>query len=211
MVERSVRDAILHEATRLFAARGFDGTAVQDVADAVGVSKPSVLHHFPSKEALRGAVLEAMLAHWQRTLPQLLVAATASEARFDAVLGELHAFFSSDPDRARLVMREVLDRPVEMKKLLRKTLSPWIEAIAAYIREGRERGRHHHDVDPEAYVLHVLQLVISAVASADVTSAVLEKGARDRYDRELARIARTSLYTTPSTSPARGKSARTRR
>src|SRR5688500_17820107 len=106
-----VRTGIVQAATRLFAAHGFDGTAVQDIADAVGVSKPAVLHHFPSKEHVRQAVLDSILAHWNGTLPRLLLAATASADRFDAVFGELHSFFAADPDRARVVMREVLDRP----------------------------------------------------------------------------------------------------
>src|SRR6201984_3500650 len=95
--EPLVREAILGAATRLFAAHGFDGTALQDIADAVGVSKPAVLHHFPSKEHVRQAVLDAIVAHWNETLPRLLVAATASSDRFDAVFGELYRFFASDP------------------------------------------------------------------------------------------------------------------
>src|SRR5580698_2846533 len=93
--EPDVRGSIVEKATRLFAARGFEGTALQDIADAVGVSKPAVLHHFPSKEHVRQAVLEGILGHWNSTLPRLLLAATASADRFDAVFGELHRFFAS--------------------------------------------------------------------------------------------------------------------
>src|SRR5215472_7305854 len=92
--ETDVRAATIASATRLFAAHGFEGTALQDIADAVGVSKPAVLHHFPSKEHIRQAVLEGILAHWNKTLPRLLVAATAGPDRFEAVFGELHRFFA---------------------------------------------------------------------------------------------------------------------
>src|SRR3954471_14388136 len=87
-----VRGQILSEATRLFAAHGFDGTTLQIVADAVGVAKPSLLHHFPSKEALRLAVLEQMLAHWTGLLPKLLLAASAAEDRFEAITEALVSF-----------------------------------------------------------------------------------------------------------------------
>ncbi len=193
-----VRAAVVQAATRLIAAHGFDGTALQDVADAVGVTKPAVLHHFPSKEHIRKAVLDGILEHWQGTLPRLLLAATAGEDRFAAVFGELHRFFAADGDRARVVLREALDRPAEAKKLLAGTVRPWVEAVAGYIRRGQEGGVHHADVDAEAYVVHVLQLVLVATAAAPVASAVLSTGAtpaRARYDRELARIARASLFT----------------
>jgi AcrR family transcriptional regulator len=48
---------ILDRAAALFARRGFAKTSVQDVADAVGLSKAGLLHHFPSKDALHEAVL----------------------------------------------------------------------------------------------------------------------------------------------------------
>jgi TetR/AcrR family transcriptional regulator len=216
MVERvaepDVRSRVLSEATRLLAARGFDGTTVQDIADAVGVSKPAVLHYFPSKEHVRAAVLESILVYWKDTLPRLLVAATASEERFDAVFGELLRFFTSDPNRARVVLREALDRPAEMRKLLRGPVRPWLGAVAEYIHAGQQSDRHPADIDPEAYVLLILQLVLAASASAAVTSTVLEGDARGRYEREVARIARVSLFPTdPRRAPSsagKRKSAR---
>ena len=56
--ETDVHNATIAAATRLFAAHGFNGTALQDIADAVGVTKPAILHHFPSKEHVRQAVLD---------------------------------------------------------------------------------------------------------------------------------------------------------
>jgi TetR/AcrR family transcriptional regulator len=192
--ETDVRAATIAAATRLFAAHGFEGTALQDIADAVGVSKPAILHHFPSKEHIRQAVLDSMLAHWNGMLPRLLLAATASGDRFEAVFGELHRFFASDPDRARLVVRETLDRPAEMRKVLRGTVHPWHAAIARYVEAGRDTGRHYADVDPESYVVLIMLLVITATASSPVTATAIDGDGQARYSRELARIARASLF-----------------
>ncbi|RBY89852.1 TetR/AcrR family transcriptional regulator [Blastococcus sp. TF02A-26] len=54
---QQVDEGILDRAAALFARRGFAKTSVQDVADAVGLSKAGLLHHFPSKDALYAAVL----------------------------------------------------------------------------------------------------------------------------------------------------------
>ncbi len=54
---QQIDDGILDRAAALFARRGFAKTSVQDVADAVGLSKAGLLHHFPSKDALYEAVL----------------------------------------------------------------------------------------------------------------------------------------------------------
>jgi AcrR family transcriptional regulator len=201
----NVREAALAAATRLFAAHGFDATSLQAIADAVGVSKQAILHHFPSKERLRDAVLDAMLAHWNDTLPRLLVAATASEGRFDAVFGEVRRFFAADPDRARLVVRELLDRPAETRRVLSGPVHTWVAAISRYIREGQASGRHFADVDPEAYVVHMLFMVIAAAAAAPVTGAAIAAGSpgQARHERELVRIAKAALFAPRPPQPRR--------
>jgi AcrR family transcriptional regulator len=208
--DNEVRSATLTTAMRLFASYGYDGTALQDIADAVGVSKPAVLHHYPSKEHLRQAVLDSVLEHWSRTLPRLLVAATAaadpaaaSHDRFDAVFGELVRFFAEDPDRARILLRETLDRPVELRAMLQRVVRPLLSMIGGYVRAGREAGRNHPDLDDEAWVLHAIQLVVMATACGSVTRTVLEGDSGGRYDRELVRFARSALFTSEPLAPPR--------
>jgi AcrR family transcriptional regulator len=197
---RGARERILEAATRLFAERGFDATPIQAVADEVGLTKPALLHHFPSKEHLRQGVMSSILGDWSERLPRLLLAATASEDRFDTVFGEVYRFFAAEPDRARLIAREALDRPKEARELLRGVL-PVVDAIASYIRAGQVQQRHHPDADVTAYVIHVLQFVIGAAALSEVVSPALGPGeaGRTRYVRELARIAKASLFSSPST------------
>src|SRR5688500_1077833 len=93
-----VRAEILTVATRRFAVRGFDGTSLGDIADEVGIKKPSLLYHFASKDLLRQAVLEHLLARWTETLPRALLAAAAGEDQFNAVTSELVSFLEADPN-----------------------------------------------------------------------------------------------------------------
>ena len=201
----AARGLLIAAATKLFAAHGFDGTSIQDVGDAVGVTKQAVLHHFATKDVLREAVLGSLLTHWNVTLPRLLVATSASEDRFDAVFGELFRFFAEDADRARVVLRECLDRPLVARRLVRDAIRPWLDAIASFIRRGQEAGRHFADVDADAYVVHVINLVIAATATGPVLSLGLGEGARPRYDRELARMAKASLFA-PRNATAKRRS-----
>jgi AcrR family transcriptional regulator len=196
-----VRGKILEEATRLFAAQGVDGTAIQEIADAVGVAKPSLLYHFPSKEALHKSVLEHLLSRWNEIVPRLL-RAVAREDRFDAILDATIEFFAADPDRARLLLRETLDRPVEMRGLLTTHVSPWLGVIAESIKKAQADGSMRVDVDPAAYVLQVIHLVVGTFTTGITLQTLLggnghkKRGgsfADPRLLRELRRIARISL------------------
>jgi TetR/AcrR family transcriptional regulator len=193
-----VRTHILEVATRKFARQGFDSTSLQEIADEVGVKKPSLLHHFPSKNELLRAVLDQLFEHWTVVLPRLLEAVTSGRARFfDAIIEELIGFFSDDPDRARLVVRELLDRPQHMQARMTQTLTPWVTLIADYIRRSQHAGHAAHGVDPEPYILHVVTLTVSAIAALPVVGQALDGTREDiakRQIRELARIARTSLF-----------------
>jgi len=52
------RGALLRAALSLFAARGYDGVGVQQVAEAAGLTKPTLYHFFGSKRGLLEALFK---------------------------------------------------------------------------------------------------------------------------------------------------------
>lgn len=59
----STKENVINEALRLFFEKGYKGTSLRDIAEAVGIKKPSLYAHFENKEALGRAVLEVLLHH----------------------------------------------------------------------------------------------------------------------------------------------------
>lgn len=57
------RKDIIRAAARVFRERGFHGTTMQQIADAVGLQKGSLYHHITSKEELLHEVMMAGLTH----------------------------------------------------------------------------------------------------------------------------------------------------
>ncbi len=194
-----VRAQILTHATRLFAEQGYDGTSVQQIADAVGIRKPSLLYHFKSKDELREEVLSEMLAHWNAVLPGLLLKASAEE-RFDATMEALTEFFIVDPERARLFLRETLDRPEQMQSMLGAFVQPWVELLGDQLERAKAQCLVRRDVDPQAYAVEVITMAVAGTAVIDTLRVILPDdpvrgSTRIRHARELIRIARSSLYT----------------
>ena len=195
------KERILAAATRRFAHSGFDGTSLSHIADDVGMRKPSLLYHFPSKESLREAVLNQLLGQWQTRLPDILARAHSVDDRFGALFDEVHDFFSTDPSRALLVMREVVDRPAETRTRLGDAIRPWARIIASSIEAERTEGRVHRSADPEAYVVQSIVMMIGSVVAADFSAAVFGASAgpewSERQRTEARRIARFSLFHLP--------------
>jgi AcrR family transcriptional regulator len=86
MVRSSTRDDILAAAAQLFAATGFKGTSLHDIAVEVGCSKATLLYHFATKDAILVALLapprQAMVV-----LDEKLSALDSEAARLAAIDG----------------------------------------------------------------------------------------------------------------------------
>ncbi len=193
----SMREKILKEALRLFSERGFEGTSLQCIADAVGIQKPSLIYHFPSKEVLREQVVESLVIYWKNELPKMLTASASEPDQLVSTMNALVNFFLEDVNRARLVVREMMDRPEETFALLREHVSPWTKLIGDYLRMGQKSGVYKKDVNPDAFIVQVMVMVVSAVAMGDVTKGVMGTTAnfpRKALIKELVRIVQSSLY-----------------
>ena len=196
----SARQEILNAALRHMAARGADAASLRSIAEDVGIRKPSIMYHFASKDALRQAVLEELLGRWNDVIPRLILATTQDGVgRFEALTRELIDFFSEDPDRARLLFRELMDRPDEMQNYLQSYVRPWINVIAQQINSGIPIRDVNPEIDAEAFVWVMVNSVIGTIAlSSRLGETALSddrvKNANARLTTELVRMARSSLF-----------------
>ena len=55
---QNTAERIIDEARRLIMTRGYNGFSYADIAEAVGIRKASIHHHFPAKSDLARAVVE---------------------------------------------------------------------------------------------------------------------------------------------------------
>jgi AcrR family transcriptional regulator len=133
----STREAILVEAARCFAESGFDGTSLNDIAAGVGVRRPSLLHHFPSKEAIYREVFETALSDW---IIRIEVAGNAQGKepweQMEFVLDTAFDWFTANPEFVRMMRREALDSTGHLGFDLGATLKPLFDrAVAFFDRE----------------------------------------------------------------------------
>lgn len=104
MAKVITKSRIVEAAIEVFLERGYDATTIRDICDRAEVNLASVNYHFGSKDALRTAALESIMAANTESYPLDLGfnEATSPEERLRHFIRNLlRRIFPSDPVRAR--------------------------------------------------------------------------------------------------------------
>lgn len=156
---KSKRGEILRSFTELVAERGYDEVSVRDVAEALDISKGTVLHHFRSKEAILEQInndyMRRRLAEARDYLPEL-----------DDPVDELQAFIChlmlcQQDDRAATVAfsREILRSAEEpMMEEVRRLRDEFSAILVEILERGIESGAFA-DVDPQLTAVQIFGMV----------------------------------------------------
>ena len=137
---RSTRDQILDEALRCFAEKGYEGTSLNDIAAGVGIRRPSLLHHFPSKESLYGDVFERLLSDWMERLDGAIAVSAVGWDKAELVLRACLDLFAETPDYVRIMRREALDGGVHLGIDLSGVLRPFFDGAVQYLEGQMDEG-----------------------------------------------------------------------
>jgi AcrR family transcriptional regulator len=174
------RAALLNAALEEFAAKGFAGARVRDIAERAGVSKDLIAYHFGGKEGLYLAVQQAWL---QRE-------GTFSDAGLplsDLLARYLHDALT-DPRPMRLLAWRGLTDPDAAPP----DSTPATEDLSA-TRARQRQGELPADVDPAVLRLVLLAAVAAPVVFPDATRKLFgtppgDPAFESRYARGLQRL-----------------------
>ncbi|MHA6324225.1 TetR family transcriptional regulator C-terminal domain-containing protein [Roseivivax sp. CAU 1753] len=139
-IQRRNRKRILDAALDVFAAEGFRGATLDEIAERAGMSKPNMLYYFDSKSAIHVALLNALMAEWLAPLAALDEADAPVEALMRYILRKLE-MSREMPRESRLFANEILQGAPRMGPHLHAGLKPLFDAKCALIRHWIDQGR----------------------------------------------------------------------
>ncbi|MCI5851656.1 MAG: TetR/AcrR family transcriptional regulator [Sutterellaceae bacterium] len=112
------RNTFILAAKPLFAARGFEGVTMRDIANRLGVTQAALYYHFRSKSELYLAVLEKAAAGPIQKIREAAGEKSSPSERMRAGILALLREFARDADLSRLLMRTVIDEDQDRGRVL---------------------------------------------------------------------------------------------
>ncbi|PNY80039.1 TetR/AcrR family transcriptional regulator [Deinococcus koreensis] len=197
----TTRVRIQQEAARLFVQSGYHGVSMREVAQAVGVTKPALYHHYADKEALFLSMLDGALAGLARLVEEAS-AQSGLRAQLETLVRELLA--SAPEQRVGLQLASELRHvsPARRAAFEQAYRRVWMGGLSALFEQAAARGELRQDLPPALLTRAFLALtypLVTGVPPADPQGtahallAVYLDGATPHHSRETtARQMKTS-------------------
>ena len=183
----STRDELIDQATRLIETQGFCAFSYADLAERVGIRKPSIHHHFPAKADLGVAVVRRM------------------HERMAGLWADLERGHARVPDRVRAVFRHINDTaacgdricpigalqsefnavPEPVQLALRGFADAYLETWTRWLDEGRRAGDLVFPGQPRAMAQIVVCVVQATLQRQRANAAESTPAALEQLERLL--------------------------
>ena len=154
MTNGTVPERLIAAATELFAAKGFDRVAVQEIVDRAGVTKGAMYHYFGSKDDLLHEIYGSVLRMQTERLEKIASGDGPVAERLHAAAADVIVTSIENFDQAKVYFRSA-DHLAEDKRLeVRAERRRYHERFRALVEEGQSTGVFREDVPADVAVHH---------------------------------------------------------
>jgi AcrR family transcriptional regulator len=141
------RAAILDEAVRQFAEKGFRGTTTRELASALGVTEPVLYQHFPTKKELYAAIIEEKACESDQEMAELESFSGDDREFLLRLAGLILSRYEQDPCFVRLLLFSTLESHELADMFFQNRIRSFYDTVAGYIERRIQAGVFRR-VDP---------------------------------------------------------------
>ena len=145
-------------AAELFDARGYHDTSMEDIAEAVGLRKPTLYHYFKSKDEILFEIHNEMIDLINSRHEERLANGIERQSlALRALMGDVIELMETHPGHLRIFFEHHRELPTEYKATIRQKRTRFREYVSDAVAAGVASGEFH-DVDVELTTLAILGL-----------------------------------------------------
>ncbi len=180
------RAKIAAAAQELFAARGFDGTAIRDIAGKAGVNGAMIHYYFGNKEGLYLALLEDAASRVRALLIETTAGSGSTREKLARFVDAYAAYMLSQPNLARILYREMLTGARHIKQIAQQYAVTNFTMLRTMIAEGVKRGELRN-IDADLAPISLMGMVVIFQFLRPIISVAL--GKTEYNERFVNRVA----------------------
>ena len=188
------KERILAKALESFSTIGYDGTSLDDLAEALNIRKQTILYHFVSKRGLLNAVLDDSVKKLTESLEEVLASTNSNRDRIEDLVRSVFRVALEQPLLLGL-LREVSRPGSPAAPRLKNQMTPLMSRAIAWMEEEMESGRMRR-TDAQLVLLSAYSTVVGLATEIEILrTAGVERVLRPAAQRrqELLSFLRTSL------------------
>ena len=163
-IDTATTERILVAAEERFAAAGFEAARLEDVAADAGVTRPSLLYHFESKDGLYAAVVRRVFAGLGEAMVRAMATEGSFQERLDRTVRDYVTFLLEHPSLARIFVRELLDGRGPGRTLLEDEVAPLVAMAEKFLHDGADSSGLARGDERGALLLVIGGAVLYAIA-----------------------------------------------
>jgi AcrR family transcriptional regulator len=160
------RKQLMAAAIDCFARLGYQGTSIERIARAAGVTKGAVYYHFRDKEELLFSAVKDRIGGFEKQVLEAVTVAGDAQGALRRVVDAcfVHATVSNHRRFIITLMIEALDTNPRLSSEFQRILRRMRAFLADLVRRGQAQGSMRPDVAPEM----AAALIASAIIGAEV-------------------------------------------
>ena len=185
------RDQALDEALHVFWAKGYEGTSISDLTEAMGINPPSLYAAFGNKEKLFCEALDRYAGLREQFMEEAFAAPTAREAMARLLEGTADRLSDKSKPTGCLLVQGALSGGQECE-VVKQNLAARRAAGEVMIRDRLKRAKREGDLPADADPAALACFVTTIMQGMSVQAA----GGATR--KELRAIADTALRAWPA-------------
>lgn len=169
------RELLIAAAARLFAAHGYDGVSIDEIAREAAVNKAMVSYHFGGKLGLFQAIVRAALEPLAERAATLATVPGDEGELIAAFIGGFGELAAGHPELPAIIVREAVSGGTHLDDELRGRMLAVFGGLARVIARGVERGRFR-PVDPLLTHLTIMASLVFFHATEALRTAMFATG-----------------------------------